>query len=256
MLYKVKEVSNITGVSVRTLHHYDEIGILKPKSFTESGYRLYSEKELQKLQEILFFKELDFSLNDIRDILNSKDYDRKNTLTLHKKLLLDKRKRLDGIIESLDKTIESIEGGFIMSKNEMFKGFDISEVESHKKQYKEEARKKYGGTDAYKVSEEKTSKYTKTDWERITEDMNSIYRELAALMDKDPEDDKVQELIHKWRMHISENFYNCTPEIFRGLGELYISDSRFTENIDKFGEGLANFLSQGIEVYCNELNSR
>lgn len=255
MSYKVKMVSDMVGVSVRTLHHYDDIGLLKPKSVTEAGYRLYEEEDIQRLQQILFFKELDFDLQEIKKILDNPNFDRERALKLHRTLLLEKKKRIEKIIESVDKTIESIEGGIEMSKKDMFSGFDMSEIEKHKEKYAEEAKQKYGATDAYKESERRTSKYTKEDWARITKNQENIYRGLAELMSmgRMPSDSDVQDFVGKARQHITDNFYNCTPEIFRGLGEMYIADQRFTENIDKFKTGLAGFLSEGIKYYCDNL---
>jgi DNA-binding transcriptional MerR regulator len=253
MLYKVSEVSEIAGISVRTLHHYHQIGLLVPGSVSPAGYRLYTENDLQRLQEILFFKELDFGLEEIKNILSSPDYDRKNALKAHRKLLVEKKKRLDRIIMSVEKTIESMEGGNSMNNKEMFEAFDMRELEKHREKYAEETRKKYGSSDAYRESQKRTAKYSKEEWAAIMNKGNEIYKQLVTLMDKDPSDSKVQELVGQWRQHITDSFYTCTPEIFRGLGQLYVEDSRFTENIDKFGQGLAKFMSQAIEIYCKSL---
>ncbi|MDP4089110.1 MAG: MerR family transcriptional regulator [Bacillota bacterium] len=253
MTYKVKEVSTIAGVSVRTLHHYDEIGLLKPEFVTSAGYRLYSDRDLERLQQILFFKELDFDLQEIRDILSSPGFDRKSALKAHKELLIEKRKRLERIIQSVDKTIDSIGGGIEMSKKEMFESFDMSEIEKHQEKYAEEVKRKYGSTDAYKESQKKTAKYSKEDWARIIGRQGEIYRGLAGLMDREPSHPEVQELVAQARQQITENFYNCTPEIFAGLGEMYVNDERFTANIDKFKPGLAVFLRDAIRVYCNNI---
>lgn len=253
MPYKVKEVADMVGVSVRTLHHYDQIGLLKPESVTTAGYRLYTDSDLERLQQILFFKELDFNLQEIKAILDSPGFDRKHALKVHRELLMEKKKRLEKIIESVDKTLDSIEGGTEMNKKEMFEAFDMSEIEKHQEKYAEEVKKKYGNTDAYKESQEKTSKYTKEDWAIIMGKQDEIYKKLADLMDKGPGDPEVQKLVGEKRQHITDNFYNCTPEIFRGLGELYVADERFTANIDKYKPGLAKFLNEAIKIYCDNL---
>lgn len=253
MEYKINEMAKLAGVSVRTLHHYDKIGLLKPKAVSESGYRFYSEIEIEKLQQILFFKELEFSLNDIKEIINSPDYDRKSVLKTHKKLLQEKRNRLNEVINTLEKTLNSMEGKNIMAKKEMFKGFDMTDVEKHKNEYAKEAKEKYGDSDAYKESEKKTSKYDKADWERITLEGNTIFKSIASNMDKDPNTEEVQKLVAKWRNHISKNFYNCTPEIFRGLTLTYEYDERFKNNIDQFGEGLTEYLCKAMNIYCDRL---
>ena len=134
---------------------------------------------------------------------------------------------------------------------ENFKAFDYEDIKKHEEKYKEETERKYGKTDAYKESKEKTSKYSKNDWENIMGEAESIYVELSKLMDKEPSDEQVQLLVEKWRNHITENFYNCTIEIFRGLALMYVADERFTKNIDKYGEGLAQFLSDAMNIYCD-----
>lgn len=140
-----------------------------------------------------------------------------------------------------------------MSKKEMFKPFDMKNIEDHKAKYAQETKERYGNSDAYKESQNKTTKYSKGDWENIMGEAGEIYSSLASLMDRDPSDSEVQSLVEKWRNHITKNFYNCTPEIFRGLALMYTADERFTENIDKYGEGLAQFLSDAMIVYCDSI---
>lgn len=253
MSYKVKEVADMAGVSVRTLHHYDQIGILKPDSVTDAGYRLYTDKDIERLQQILFFKELDFNLQEIKTILQNPDFDRVDALKTHKELLVEKKNRLEKIIKSVENTLDSIEGGVKMDKKEMFEPFDMREIEKHKEKYAEETKKKYGNSEAYKESEKRTAKYTKSDWSNIMSRFDEIYKKIAALMDKGIYDLEVQAAVGEWRQYITDNFYDCTPEIFRGLGQLYVADERFTQNIDKYKSGLAKFLSEAIEVYCDNL---
>lgn len=253
MSYKVKEVRDMVGVSVRTLHYYDQIGLLKPASVSSAGYRLYTDDDLERLQQILFFKELDFNLQEIKDILDSPDFDRGYALRTHKEMLIKKKKRLEKIIQSVEKTIDSIEGGMEMNKKEMFDGFSMEEIEKHKAKYAEETKQKYGNSKAYKESQKRTSKYTKDDWASITEERNEIYKRLGDLMDKEPSDLEVQKAVGEWKQHITDYFYTCTPEIFRGLGEMYVNDEGFTANIDKIKPGLAKFLSEGIKIYCDNL---
>ncbi len=253
MHYKVKEVADMAGVSVRTLHHYDQIGLLKPESVSPAGYRLYTEKDLERLQQILFFKELGFGLQEAKNILDNPGFDRKQALTAHRELLIKKKARLEKIIASVDETIKSIKGGIQMNNQEMFKVFDMSEIEKHQAKYAAETRQKYGDTDAYKESMQKAAKYTKDDWSRIMSKSNEIYQRIADSMEKGPSDPEVQEAVAQWRQHITDNFYNCTLEIFRGLGDLYVDDDRFTANIDKVKPGLAKFLREAMHIYCDNL---
>lgn len=249
MSYKVKEVSDMVGVSVRTLHHYDEIGLLNPSTVTPANYRLYSEVDLERLQQILYFKELDFSLQEIKNIIDDPNFDKLNALKSHKKLLEQKKIRLEKIICSVDQTINSIKGGIKMKKEERFKAFDMTDIEKAKEKYKDEAERLYGEYDTYKESQIKTSKYKKEDWAKIQDIGNSIYYKLAEYIGTDPGNAEVQALIKEYHSFINDYFYTCPIEVFLGLGELYIADERFTKNIDKHGEGLAQFLSDGIKIY-------
>ena len=246
MFYKIKELADMVGISVRTLHHYDKIDLLKPNSIGDNGYRLYNDNDLERLQQILFFKELDFTLHEIKEILDSPNFDKEEALNIHKKLLIEKVIRLQKIIKNVDKTLKEMKGELKMSNEEKFIGFDMSNIEK----YKEEAKNKYKDTDAYKESERKTSSYTKEEWNNINEGMNIIFKKIANLMDKSPKDSEVQTIVHEWRNYITNNFYNCNIEIFKGLGEMYINDERFKKNIDKFKTGLADFISLAIEEYC------
>ena len=248
-MYMINEISKLTGVSIRMLHHYDKIGLLVPSKRNNSNYRVYSEEDVARLYQILLFKELEFSLKDIKSILDDEGFDKEEALRVQKKLILEKKNRLERIIESIDDTINNI-GGKTMSKKD-FKAFSYDEIRNHQEKYKEETKQKYGKSDAYKESKEKTSKYSKNDWENIIGDAGAIYEELAKLMDRKPSDDEVQVLVQKWRDYITNNFYNCTIEIFRGLALMYVVDERFTNNIDKYGQGLAQFLSDAMNIYCD-----
>lgn len=256
MPYKIKEVADMVGVSVRTLRHYDQVSLLKPGSVTAAGYRIYSDLDLERLQQILFFKELGFSLIEIKEILDSPGYDRRQALHSQKKLLVAKKKRLEAIIELVEQTLDSIEGGITMNKKEMFEAFDMSEIEKHQRQYAEETRQKYGHTEAYKESQKKTSAYTKEDWASIQARGSEIHQRIAELMDKSPADPQVQKAIGDWRQHISDNFYNCTLDIFRGLGDLYVQDERFTASIDKVKPGLAKYMSEAMCLYCDSIEKK
>lgn len=248
-MYKISEVSKLTGISVRMLHHYDNIGILRPSREVESNYRYYSEDDILRLYQILVFKELDFKLSEIKNILDDKNFDIENALRVQRKLIMKKKERLENIIDSIDETIKNLGENNMSKKN--FNAFSYDDIKKHEEKYKEETERRYKDSDAYKESKEKTSKYSKEDWEKISEEANNIYIELANLMDKNPDDEEVQVLVQKWRDHISNNYYNCTIEIFRGLALMYVADERFTKNIDNYKEGLAKFLSDAMNVYCD-----
>jgi DNA-binding transcriptional MerR regulator len=248
--YKVKEVADMAGVSVRTLHHYDQIGLLQPEAVTPAGYRLYTDKNLERLQQILFFKEIGFTLQEIKSMLDSPGFDRTQALRAHRELLLAKKKRLEEIIRTVEKTLSSIEGGIDMDKEEMFDAFDMSEIKKHQEKYAEEARRMYG-KEIVEETEKRTSAYTENDWAAIMARWGEIYHKIIAVMDRGPADPQVQEAVGELRQHITDNFYTCTLEIFRGLGDLYVEDERFTANIDKYKEGLSKFLREAMHIYCD-----
>ena len=242
---KINEVAKLTGVTVRTLHYYDEIGLLKPSETTEAGYRLYDSTALETLQQILFFRELDFSLNDIKEIIKNPNYDKANALTKHRKLLLQKRSRIDDLIALVDNTLR---GEHDMS----FKQFDNTEFEATKKKYAAEAKERWGNTAAYAESEKKTSSYDDSKWKILFGEGETILQEFGEYRDIKPDSKEAQALVKKWQDYITANFYHCTKEILSCLGLMYIGDERFTQNIDQNGEGTAAFMAAAIEAFCSK----
>ncbi|WP_066686596.1 MerR family transcriptional regulator [Christensenella intestinihominis] len=239
----VKEMSRIAGVSVRTLHYYDEIGLLRPGTVTEAGYRIYGEKELVRLQQILFFRELGFPLKEIRSIMENPSFDEKEALLKQRKLLELKQERLSGLMRLIDKTLKG-------DKHMSFEEFDESRLEEMRREYAREARERWGETEAYRQSEERTAGYGKGDWARLDAEMEGLFRRFAEAMEFPPEDGAVQALVREWQQHITRNYYECTDEILAGLGKMYIADRRFAKNIDRYGKGLAEFMSKAIAHYC------
>lgn len=251
MHYKVKEVAELAGISVRTLHHYDQINLLVPKRIGENAYRVYSQEDLLLLQQILFFRELDFSLDTIKRIISDPGYEGADALLRQRNLLIKKKERLDKIILTLDQTIATRKEGEIMEKRKMFEAFDMKEMEEQRKKYAAEVEEKWGGTDAYQESSRKTKSYTEEDWVEIKREADDIYHAIASSMDLKPSDPFVQDLVHRWQQHITNRYYKCSKEILAGLGENYVDDERFKKNIDKYGEGLAVFFRDAIRVYCS-----
>ena len=245
MKMHIREFAKLTGVSVRTLHYYDEIGLLKPYFVDElNGYRFYDERCLERMQEILFYRELDFPLKDISAILASPDYDKQEALKEQKHLLALKKERLERLITALDSAMK----GEDLSMNV----FDNSEFEVQREQYAKEAKEKWGSTAAYKESTEKTKDYAKEKWADVNAGMTAIMSEFAQCNNNgfSSDSDAAQVLVKKWQDYITENFYTCTKEILAGLGEMYAADERFKANIDKHGEGTAEFMCQAIREYC------
>ena len=239
---QIKEFADFAGVSVRTLHYYDEIGLLAPAFVDKStGYRYYDENSLLRMQEILFYRELDFSLKRIGQVLSSPDYDKNKALEEQKALLTLKKQRLERLIEAID--------GAVKGENVM-NAFDNSEFEK----YKDEAREKWGKTDAYKQHQEKTKGYSKQKWNDLANGMDQIMAEFALCMKNGETADsaEAQHLVKMLQNHITQNYYHCTDPILAGLGQMYVADARFQENIDKHGDGTAEFIRDAIERYCRK----
>ncbi|WP_106495222.1 MerR family transcriptional regulator [Lentibacillus sp. Marseille-P4043] len=242
---KVKEVADLVGISVRTLHHYDEIGLLTPESTTESGYRLYSDSDLEALQQILFFKEIGFPLKKIKEIISSPSFDRKEALKLHRKMLLEKRSRLDQMISTIDKTIQHSKGEIDMSAKERFEGFDFS-----RNPYEQEARDRWGDK-AVNESNAKVGNMSKGDQKTLEDEFNALYRKLAEIRHEPPESGIAQENI-ELRFNYLNKVGTYSLDAFKGLGQMYVEDDRFTKNIDQFGEGLAVFMRDAMAVYADK----
>ncbi|WP_377890562.1 MerR family transcriptional regulator [Alkalihalobacillus sp. R86527] len=238
---KVKEVADLVGISVRTLHHYDAIGLLSPAETTEAGYRFYSEHDLETLQQILFFKELGFSLKEIQRILEDPAFDRKEALELQRRMLVEKRSHVDHMITTIDKTIKEMMGEIEMTNEEKFEGMNFDH-----NPYEEEARRRWGDE---KVDESK-GKIKGMSKEKLSEDWDAIYTRLAKLRHGSPDSAEAQEAIHEWYEFLN-NFGDYSYEAFRGLGQMYVDDERFTKNIDKYGEGLAIFMRDAMAVYAD-----
>lgn len=244
--YTVHQLSQLAGVSIRTLHYYDEVGLLKPSAVADNGYRSYEQKELIRLQQILFFRELEFSLDDIRRMLGRPDYSMIETLRGQKKLMKIKQARLDGLMKTIDKTIRSMTNNQTMKDDELYDAFKDNDV----KQYQQEVKERWGNTEAYKVSMAKISKMTKKEMEKLKEDGKKHTQAIADAMDKGIEHPDVQELIQKSYDGVNF-FYPCSLKMFRNLGKMYVDDPRFAANYEKFRPGLAVFMRDAIARYCD-----
>ena len=237
----VKEVSRRSGVSVRTLHHYDSIGLLKPTAVTEAGYRLYDEGALRRLGQILLLRELQFSLKQITEILDSPAFDPAEALKQQIRLLEMEKERLDRIL-NLARGLQE-KGEFRMK----FDAFDRSELE----EYKEEARRRWGGSDAFRAYEAQDAGKTDEVRQGESDGLMAVFAEMGKLRSKNPESAEAQALVATLQAYISEHYYPCSDEILAGLGQMYVADDRFRKNIDEAGgEGTAIFAGKAIAVYC------
>ena len=245
MRYSIGSLSKLSGVSIRALHHYDKLGLLRPSEVAQSGYRYYDDTAVEKLWQILFYRELDFPLNEIAQILTSPAFDRDRALSEHRNLLLQKRERLDRLITLVSNAMKG-------EANMEFKPFDTSEIDTLRNQYAEEAKARWGNTEAYRESAWRTAKYSAEDFARIQEQSNGLFREFATLVGVSPSDERVQALVKRWQTLISESYYFCSDEILEGLGQMYVADERFTKNLDQFGAGTAQLMSDAISAYCKK----
>ena len=237
----VKEVSAIAGVSVRTLHHYDAIGLLKPAQVTQAGYRLYDDAALKRLQTILLFRKLQFSLRDIKAILDAPNFDPADALAQQIELLELQRKHLDGLITHARR----IQSTGVMHMD--FSAFDTAEMD----RYAAEARAKWGQSGAYREFETKTAGLTPAQLNASGDALMDIFAKFGAIRQTSPASPEAQALVAELQNFISAHYYTCTKQILRGLGQMYIAGDSMTENIDKAGgPGTAQFAHNAIEIYC------
>lgn len=237
----VNEVSKLTGVSVRALHHYDAIGLLPPTRVTEAGYRLYDDTALVRLQAILLFRELRFPLKDIREILDSPRFDPMEALASQIRLLELQRQHLDALISHA----RHIQKTGVMEMD--FHAFDTTELD----RYSAEAKAKWGKTEAYREFEEKTAGQTPEQQRADGGALMDIFAEFGAIRHTSPDSGEAQALVAGLQRFISQHYYTCTREILRGLGQMYVAGDTMTENIDKAGgQGTAEFVHRAIDIYC------
>lgn len=237
----VQQVSKLTGVSVRTLHHYDQIGLLKPAKVTEAGYRLYDETALKRLQAILFFRELEFPLKQIGEILDRPGFDFSSALADQIRLLELRAEQLQKLISHARQIQET---GVIPMD---FSAFDRSKQAT----YAAEAKKRWGSTDAYKEFEEKTAGQTQAQQNAAGDGLMAIFARMGTIRTTDPAASEAQALVKELQDYITAHYYTCTKQILRGLGMMYIAGDDMTANIDAAGgAGTAQFAHEAIEVYC------
>jgi DNA-binding transcriptional MerR regulator len=246
-VYTVRQLAELAGISTRTLHYYDEIGLLKPTWVGENGYRYYGEDAVLRLQQILFFREMDLKLARIRQIMDSPSFDLVAALRAHRDALQDRISRLQNLIATVDNTIMHLVGEVEMSQKGFFAGFD----EEQQKKWTQEAIELYGEENV-RPSVRRWESYTPEQKQRIQEEGNAIYRELAERIGEGPESEAVQALIARWHEHL-RYFYEPSVERLRGLGQLYNGSPDFRATFEKFHPDLPAFLEQAITHYCDHL---
>lgn len=243
--YSVQQLSKIAGVSVRTLHHYDRIGLLKPAERSEKNYRFYGKPELLRLQQILFYKELDFSLKEIAKILNDPDFDFLKALEFHQVELLRRADRMQQLLVTVDKTIHSLKSKKnMMTDKELYEGFSKEEIDSMRKEVK-----KHWGAKELLDEEERIQKLGKEGWDDHKTKGEEINNLLAELMDFHPSEKQVQQTVAMHFKHLNF-YYRVSKERYEGLGKMYVDDERFKAHYDKYRDGLAVFLRDAIFIFC------
>ena len=242
--YTVGEVAQVAGISIRALHHYDELGLLRPSGRSDAGYRLYASADLERLQQVLFYKELGFGLDEIRKLMASAAHDRRAVLREQRDQLAARALRLEAMLALIDKTLASLEGRIQMSDEELFEVFGDFDPSEHE----DEARERWGDTAAYRESARRTRGYTKDDWARFRRESDAVVNELAALMDLAvaPDDARAIAAAERHRLQIDRWFYACSHDMHVELGRMYVADPRFAANYDLVRPGMAQYLCDAI----------
>lgn len=244
MLYTVKKLADLAGVSVRTLHYYDEAGLLKPKSRSASGYRYYGEEAVVRLQQIMFFRELGFSLDEIGKIISRPDFDVLEALQSHRTLLAKKAERIDELLTTVDKTIKKLKGAVKMQIKEYYQGFSDEQIEK----YREEVRQRWGEK-TLQESEERVIKMGKAKFTALQAEGGKIFQSISDNMPKGYDSRVVQAQVAEWRQWL-ENFHHYSDEAVLGLGRMYSQSPEFAEFFRKIHRDLPKFLTKAIEYYC------
>ncbi len=248
-MYTVKQLADLAHISVRTLHYYDTIGLLAPSQIGANGYRYYDEDAVLKLQQILFFRELDVSLSAIKAILDRPDFDVVTALHAHRAALHDRMERLNTLIQTVDSTILHLTGEVAMSKKKLFTGFTAEEEE----RYTEQARELYGA-DEVNASYKRWNSYTPQQKDAIKAEGGAIYADIAAAIEsgQSPDSADVQACVARWHQHL-RYFYEPSIERLRGLGQLYVDSPDFAANLSQFHAELPAFMQRAITIYCDGL---
>ena len=251
MEYTVNKLSKLSGVSARTLRYYDEIGLLKPAFVAASGYRSYGEKELALLQQILFYRELDFPLDEIKQILYAADFNIEHSFKTHLENLTKKRERLDLLISNVNKSISTLKGEIIMTDNERFEGFKESLISENEQKYGSEIRAKYGNA-AVDSSNAKLKGLTEEQYNK-SEHLRLAYEEklCEAVKSGNPSSTLAQEACNLHMQWLLIFYAGYNKEYHKGLGEMYVNDPRFKAYYEKIVPGCAEFFRDAINIYCS-----
>ncbi len=244
-MYSIKEIADLAGVTTRTLRYYDQLGLLTPAEIADNGYRFYDRKNLQRLQQVMFFRELDVPLKDIQYMLSRTDYHPVSALEKHRDAIIAQVERLNKLLGTLDNTIASLQGDHKMADKDFFEGFDET-------QYEDETRRLWGDTPQYKESQRKWSSYSKDQKEEIKQEGGRItLRMVTKNPDLKPDDPDVQIAVGDYYDYLNKYFYSCEVEFLRGLADMWVQDPRFAVNYERIREGGSAFVREAVHIYCD-----
>lgn len=255
MEYTIQKLANLAGISTRTLRYYDEIGILKPARINASGYRIYGQEQVDRLQQIMFYRELSMQLEHIKDILNEPDFDITKALIQHREKLLAKRERIDMLIDNIHKTLDEKEGSRIMTNQEKFEGFKKRLIEENEKKYGNEVREKYG-EEAMNASKAKMMNLTQEQYDAWTKLENKLNQMLIKAMETgDPASELAQKTADLHKQWLTFTWSQYSKEAHAGVTQMYVEDERFSAYYDQIQLGSAKFLRDAVQIYIRNLES-
>lgn len=249
MALTVSEVASLAGITVRTLHHYDEIGLVRPSGRTHAGYRLYDRAAVERLQEVLFYRALDFSLDEIARVIDDPTYDRSTALREQHQLLAERVEQTSRLLKAVEAAMNAHDNGINLTDEELLEVFGKDYAEEHA-DYQSEARERWGDTDAWKESRRRTAEFTKDDWLRVKAETDAQFQAFAAPLRAGLPADSVEAMdaAEAARRHIHDNFYECSHEMHQNLGDMYVADERFTKTYDDVEPGLAQYVRDAIHA--------
>ncbi|MGW8249289.1 MAG: MerR family transcriptional regulator [Anaerolineales bacterium] len=249
MTYSIKDLADLAGVTTRTLRYYDEIGLLNPAMVGANGYRYYDRDSLLRLQQILFFRELDVPLKEIQFIMSRPDFNLREALENHRASLQEQAKRMEKLIDTVDQTIAELQGEWIMTEKEYFEAFDET-------RYEEEVRQRWGGTPQYVESQKKWASYSKEQREAIKAEGGRITTRMVSQdPSASPDDPDVQAAIGEYHAYLNEYFYKCDVSFLLNLADMWVEDPRFAINYERIREGGAEFVREAVHIYCDRMDS-
>lgn len=250
-MYSIQQLATLAGTTTRTLRHYDHIGLLVPRR-DENGYRRYTTHDAEQLQLILFYRTLDFPLETIQQMLAAPSFDRAATLEQQVRTLREKADYFDRLADTAEATLASLKGGIHMEDKSLFNGMSFEEIKAHEAKHEDEVIERWGESEAYQTARTRSANRSKEEWESLSAQQMALVEPLVHLFREGIpiEDDRVQTVVRQNHAFIHQHFYDCSLDLFSGLGQMYVSDERFTAFYDQHEKGLAHYYNEAIQYYC------